>query len=50
MNYSHAILYHEIQNNGGCPESTGPDKDSCNPENIRNILIDPAWGIDCEPS
>ena len=50
INYSHAILDQAIQNNGGCPEAAGPDKDFCSPENIRNILIDPGWGIDFEPS
>ena len=27
INYSHAILNQEIQNNGGCPEAAGPDKE-----------------------
>ena len=25
--YSHAILDQEIQNNGGCPEAAGPDRE-----------------------
>ena len=27
INYSHAILDQEIQNNGGCPEASGPDRE-----------------------
>ena len=27
INYSHAILDQEIQNNGGCPEAAGPDRE-----------------------
>ena len=27
LNYSHAILDQEIQNNGGCPEAAGPDRE-----------------------
>ena len=27
INYSHAILDQEIQNNGGCPEAVGPDRE-----------------------
>ena len=27
INHSHALLDQEIQNNGGCPEAAGPEKD-----------------------
>ena len=27
INYSHSILDQEIQNNGGCPEAAGPDRE-----------------------
>ena len=27
INFSHAILNQEIQNNGGCPEAAGPDRE-----------------------
>ena len=37
INYSHAILDQEIQNNGGCPEAAGPDRKTHAAQKISEI-------------
>ena len=44
INYSHAILDQEIQNNGGCPEAAGPDRGRFLPRKYQKYPHRSWWG------